>query len=143
MKCEVYLEDNLSVLIEKDAADRSMSATQYIPELLAKLYKDKLGETTMADYSTILERLKLEIIKYVNSSQLDVKQEFVLRDVPYYRNLEDSIRVRLARSINKLICNPSTDTSLSSVIERSYRKDGTPKLRYGAAVYTKKQEAEK
>ena len=81
---------------------------------------------------------KLEIIKFVNSSQLDVKQEFVLRDVPYYRNLEDSIRVRLARSINKLICNPSTDTSLSSVIERSYRKDGTPKLRYGAAVYTKK-----
>ena len=143
MKYEVYLEDNLSVLIEKDAVDRSMTATQYIPELLAKLYKDKLGETTMADYSAILERLKLEIIKFVNSSQLDGKQDFVLRDVPYYRDLEDSIRVRLARSINKLICNPSTDTSLSSVIERSYRKDGTPKLRYGAAVYTKKQEAEK
>lgn len=140
MKYEIYLSKDLSSLIEKDADEKSMTATQYIPELLAKVYKNKLKETSIADYSAILEKLKTEIIKYVTSSQLDDKPDFILRDIPYYRDLDDSIRVRVARSINKLICNPTTDTSLSALIKRSYGRNGAPKLRYGAAVYEKKQE---
>lgn len=140
MKYEIYLDKELSILIDRDAAEKSMTAAQYIPELLSSIYRKELKGTAMADYSAILEKLKTEIIKYVTSSQLDDKPDFVLRDIPYYRDLDDSVRVRLARSINKLVCNPTTDTSLSSLIERSYRKNGTPLLRYGAAVYKRKQE---
>lgn len=131
MKYTIYLENNLAKLIEEEAAEKSMTINEYIPALLAKKYKNKLSGVTMADYSSMLEKLKKEIIKYVKTHN----GSFVLRDVPFYESMEDSVRVRLARSINTLICNPSEDKSLSDLIERCYRKDGSPKLRYGAALY--------
>ena len=138
MKYTIYLEKTLAKLIEEEAAGKSMTVNQYIPELLAKKYKNKLSGVTMAEYSSLLEELKKEIIKYVK----DHSGEFVLRDVPFYESMSDSVRVRLARTINTLICNPSEDTSLSELIERCYRKDGKPKLRYGAALYKTKRPQE-
>lgn len=133
MKYEIYLDDDLARLIEKDAADRSLLAPQFIPQILATLYKDKLsGSVIIANYSKILCELKDAITAYVETH----KGEFVLRQVPYYRELPDNIKVRIARSVNSLVCKPTNDFTLASVIKRSYR-NGKPKLRNGAAVYEK------
>ena len=96
----------------------------------------------MSDFSDQLRALRDAALRYALS--LEDQKEFLLRDVPEYANntnISGSMRIRLARSINEMICKSQKDGSLSSIIERVYRKDGTtPKLRGGAAVYRKKGE---
>ncbi len=137
MKYNIYLSDELGALIEKDSAERSMTPVQYIPLLLANHYKAQLQvDKELADYDLILEELKTEIVTYVNT--LEPGQTFVLRDIPFYNSIPDSIRVRIARSVQKLVTAPTNDKELSDLIARKYRPNGKAALLYGAAIYLKK-----
>ena len=140
MKYNIYLSDELGALIEKDSAERSMTPVQFIPLLLANHYKAQLQvDKDLAAYDIILEELKKEIVTFVNT--LEPGQTFVLRDIPFYNSIPDSIRVRIARSVQKLVtAPPANDTELSDLISRKYRPNGKPALLYGAAIYIKNKE---
>ena len=140
-KVELYFEDELFDLIAKQAEAKDIAITQYIPEVLSQYVSKDLSSCEMYDFSDQLQALRDAVLRYALS--LEDQKEFLLRDVPEYANntnISGSMRIRLARSINEMICKSQKDGSLSSVIERVYRKDGTtPKLRGGAAVYRKKE----
>lgn len=136
-KVELYLEDSLFDLLSSKAEARDITVLQYIPEVLSQHFAKELSVSEMSDFTEQLKTLKEAVLRY--AIFLDEGKEFVLRNVPEYRDntvISDSMRIRLARSINEAIKN---DCSLSSVIERVFRNNGTPKLRGGAAVYKRKE----
>ena len=132
----LYLTPELQDVLESKAAELDIDLSKYIKDYLTHIFKDELNWHSQKSYIDIYLELKYSFLKYKNT--LKPKDQFTLKDVPFYKNLyytndpsahpiPSGVRSRLRKDLYDEI-----NTSLSNDfldVARAYDDKGKPLFR--------------